>query len=220
MKVDVKILDLKTVHQLDNYWQQEDYIKLLEEFDYPNAKELKEQERLEFLFLAIADFEPAEAAEIILKDKMADKLSDGQIQNLAHEMLSEKVAEQYREPAFHHDLFNINQFLRKAYNGKFPDTEALVIKASLGGEALETELTEEILVKSLCAGLRDSNLILRLFGDQVDGSVPFEDAAKVIWDFHKKGDSEVEIITSQKWIEKEDFEKAEFQADLAFFSEE
>jgi len=220
MKVDVKILDLKTVHQLDNYWQQEDYIKLLEEFDYPNAKELKEQERLEFLFLAIADFEPAEAAEIILKYKMADKLSDGQIQNLAHEMLSEKVAEQYREPAFHHDLFNINQFLRKAYNGKFPDTEALVIKASLGGEALETELTEEILVKSLCAGLRDSNLILRLFGDQVDGSVPFEDAAKVIWDFHKKGDSEVEIITSQKWIEKEDFEKAEFQADLAFFSEE
>ena len=220
MKVDVKILDLKTVHQLENYWQQEDYIKLLEEFDYPNAKELKEEERLDFLFLAIADFEPAEAAEIILKYKMGDKLSDGQIQNLAHEMLSEKMAEQYRELAFHYDLFNINQFLRKAYNGKFPDTEALVIKASLGGEALETELNKEIIVKSICAGLKDSNLILRLFSDQVDGSVPFEDAAKVIWDYHKTGDSEVEIITSQKWIEKEDFEKVEFQADLSFFSEE
>jgi hypothetical protein len=220
MKVDVKILDLKTVHQLENYWQQEDYIKLLEEFDYPNAKELKEEERLDFLFLAIADFEPAEAAEIILKYKMGDKLSDGQIQNLAHEMLSEKMAEQYRELAFHYDLFNINQFLRKAYNGKFPDTEALVIKASLGGEALETELNKEIIVKSICAGLKDSNLILRLFSDQVDGSVPLEDAAKVIWDYHKTGDSEVEIITSQKWIEKEDFEKVEFQADLSFFSEE
>ena len=220
MELEVKILNLKTVNHLDNYWQQEDYIKLLEEFDYPNAKELKEQERLDFLFMAIADYEPAEAAEIILKYKMGDKLSDGQIQNLAHEMLTEKVAESYREPAFHYDLFNINQFLRKAYNGKFPDTEALVIKASLAGEALETEMTEEILLKSLCAGLRDSNLILRLFGDQVEASVPFGDAAKVIWAYRKTGDSEVEITTSQRWIEKEDFEKTAFKAELTFFSEE
>ena len=220
MQIEVKILELKTVNHLGNYWQPEDYIKLLEEFDYPNAQELKEQERLDFLFLAVADYEPAEAAEIILKYKMGDKLSDGQIQNLAHEMLTEKVAESYREPAFHCDLFQINQFLRKAYNGKFPDTEALIIKASLSGENLETDLTEEILLKSLCAGLRDSNLILRLLGDQVEGSAPFGDAAKVIWDYHKTDDSEVEIITSQKWIEKEDFEKTAFKAELAFFSEE
>jgi hypothetical protein len=220
MEVEVKIVKLKTVNHLDNYWQQEDYIKLLEEFDYPKGKELKEEERLDFLFLAIADFEPAEAAEIILKYKMSDKLSDGQIQNLAHEMLIEKVAEQYPEPAYHYDLFNINQLLRKAYNGKFPETEALVIKARLRGENVETDLSEERLLKSLSAGLRDSNLILRLFGDQVAGSVPFGDAAKVIWDYHQTGDSEVEIITSQKWIEKEDFEKTDFKAELAFFSEE
>jgi len=127
MKIGVKIEKLKTVNELDFYWQKEDYKNLLKEFGYPDAERLKDAEVLDFLFMAISDFEPASAAEIVLTYKMSDKLNEGQIQNLSHDMLSEKVAEQYAEPAYHFDLFNINQFLRKAYNGKFPDTEATII---------------------------------------------------------------------------------------------
>ena len=100
--------------------------------------------------MAISDFEPANAAEILLKHKMSDILNDGQIQNISNEMLTEKVAEQYVEPAFHYDLFNINQLLRKAYNGKFPDTEAIIISVSFQGIDLDAEINKEILIKSLC----------------------------------------------------------------------
>lgn len=101
---------------MDFYWEKEDYKLLLEEFNYPDADKLKVAEVLDFLSMAISDFEPAEAAEIVLTYKMSNKLNEGQIQNLSHEMLADKVAEQYAEPAMHFDLYNINQFLRKAYN--------------------------------------------------------------------------------------------------------
>ncbi|RYM33774.1 hypothetical protein ERX46_07340 [Brumimicrobium glaciale] len=220
MKIGVKVEDVKTVHELDIYWEIEDYKNLLKAFDYPDAEKLKDAEVLEFLFMAISDFEPAEAAEIVLTYKMSDKLNEGQIQNLSHEMLIEKVAEQYAEPALHFDLYNINQFLRKAYNGKFPDTEATIITASFDGIDLDSKMTKEILIKALCGGLNDGNLIHRLFEDQVKGEIAFTDAEKVIWNFKKTGEKSMEIITSKKWIEKEDFGQIDYTAEIEFFNEE
>ena len=220
MNVKVKIIDLKIVNELDFYWEIKDYRNLLKAFDYPDPEKIKESEILEYLFMAISDFEPANAAETFLKYKISDKLNDGQIQNLSHEMLTEKVAEQYVEPALHFDLFNINQLLRKAYNGKFPDTEAIVITASFEGIDQDHEITKEILIKSLSPGLKRSNLILRLFADQIEGIAPFDDAEKVIWDFRKSGENTFEIITSKKWIDNEDFKQASFVAEIPFFSEE
>jgi len=220
METKVKVIDLETVNELDFYWQNKDYVNLLKEFGYPDVEQIKQDEILEYLFMAISDFEPANAAEIVLKYKMSDKLNDGQIQNLSNEMLIDKMAEQYAEPAFHFDLFNINQFLRKAYNGKFPDTEATIITASFQGVNLDSEITKEILIKSLCHGLKKSNLILRLFSDQIEGSVPFADAEKVIWDYKKSSENTMEIITSKNWIDKEDFEQMEFETEVIFFNEE
>ncbi len=220
MKIKVKIIELKTVNEFDFYWQNKDYINLLKEFGFPDIEQIKENEILEYLFMAISDFEPANAAEILLKYKMSDKLNEGQIQNLSNDMLTSRVAEQYSEPAFHFDLFNINQFLRKAYNGKFPNTEATIITASFQREDLDSEITKEIMIKSLSYGLKKSNLILRLFADQIDGTVPFDDAEKVIWDYRKSGENTIEISTSRNWIDKEDFEQMEFEADVKLVNEE
>ena len=220
MKIKVKIIELKTVNELDFYWENSDYINLLKEFGFSDVDQIKESELLEYLFMAISDFEPANAAEILLKYKMSDKLNEGQIQNLSNEMLSNKVAEQYSEPDFHFDLFNINQFLYKAYNGKFPNTEATIITASFQPEDSDSEITKEILIKSLSYGLKKSDLILRLFADQIEGTVPFADAGKVIWDYRKSSENTMQITTSKNWIDKEDFEQMEFEADVSFFNEE
>lgn len=220
MKTQMKIIDLKTVHELDFYWQNKDYKNLLKEFDYPDVDQIKENELLDYLFMAISDFEPAEAAEIVLKYKMSDKLNDGQIQNLSNEMLIDKMAEQYADPALHFDLFNINQLLRKAYNGSFPDTEATIITASFEGVDLDAELTKELLIKSLSSGLIKNNLILRLYADQIEGTVPFDDAGKVIWHYRKLSENTIEIITSKYWIDKDDFQQMEFETDVQFFKEE
>jgi hypothetical protein len=220
MKLEVKIIDLKIVNELEIYWQYNDYQNLLTEFGLSDVSKIKEAEILEYLFMAIADHEPPQAAEILLKYKMSDKLNDGQIQNLSNDMLTSRVAEQYSEPAFHFDLFNINQLLRKAYNGKFPDTEAIIITASFQGEDLDSEITNEILIKALSYGLKQNCLVLRLFSDQLQGTEAFADAEKVIWDYRKSGDNTFEITTSKNWIDRDDFEKMEFEADVIFFDEE
>ncbi|MGO3182165.1 MAG: hypothetical protein ACTIJ9_04965 [Aequorivita sp.] len=220
MKIQVKIIDLKTVSELDFYWQNSDYKNLLREFGYPDAEGIKENEVLDFLFMAILDFKPADAAEILLTYKIGDKLNEGQIQNLANEMLLDKLAEEYPDPVLHFDIFNINQFLRKAYNGTFPDTKATIITAEIHGMDADDELTKEILIKSLSHGLRENNLIKRLYGDQLNGTLPFDDAGKVIWHFRKLSEDEVEIITSNYLIAREDFGLMEFETELQSFEED
>ena len=216
----MKITDIEKVSELDFYWTNSDYKHLLKEFGYADVEEIAENEILDYLFLAILDFKPAEAAAIILTYKMSDKLNEGQIQNLANEMLLDKLAEEYPDPALHFDIFNINQFLRKAYNGSFPDTEASIITAEIQGMSADDEMTNEILIKSLSHGLRENNLVKRLYGAQLNGTVPFDNAGKVIWHFRKLSDHEVEIITSNYLISKEDFGLMEFETELQYFEED
>ena len=90
MKVQVKILNIKTVNELTFYWSNDDFIQLLDRMNLPDANKLNLDELKEMLFMAITDFEPAEAAEIVLTYKLEDRLSAGQIQNIAHDMLDEK----------------------------------------------------------------------------------------------------------------------------------
>ncbi|MFZ1703957.1 MAG: hypothetical protein WAT79_06395 [Saprospiraceae bacterium] len=215
MRINVVIHNVKTVNELPYYWSQKDYITLLEDFNFPDADKIKPDEMLDFLYMAIADFEPAEAAEILLKYKLSDRLNEGQIQNISHEMKEDKVAEEYPDPSFHFDLFNINQLLYKAYNGTFPNIEASIIELEmLFPEGKPEELTKEIWIKTLAKGLSDSNLVNRLFSDQLDGTEPFSDAWKVIWFFREKGDNQYEVITSRYWIEKSDFQFSEYEADI------
>ena len=215
MNLVINISDVETVNQLDNYWTTEDYINLLKKFDFADVEQIKPNEIIDYLNMAISDFEPAEAAKIVLAYKLSDKLNEGQIQNIATEMLKDKIAEEYPEPALHFDLFNINQLLYKAYNGTFPNTEATIIDLQLDGTQ---DVTKEILLKSLAIGLKEHNLIERLFEEQLVGNEPFGDAQKVIWSF-KKENNTIRVITSKYWIEKNDFTRFEYEAQIKFYEE-
>jgi hypothetical protein len=68
--------------------------------------------------MAITDFEPNEAAAIVLDYKLSDSLNEGQIQQISNDMLIDKISE-YPEIAMQAPLYHINQLLFKAYNGKF-----------------------------------------------------------------------------------------------------
>lgn len=218
MKADVKIMNIKTVNELNHYWTHDDFVQLLDRMDISDAASFKPEELKEMLYMAITDFEPAEAAEIVLTYKLGDKLTEGQIQNIAHDMLEEKVAEQYADPSFHYDLFNINQLLFKAFKGKFPNTEASIIQIELT-TANTMDINKEILTKAISQGLSERSIIQRLYEDQVMGRVDFGDAAKIIWTYTAKENNTYEIITSKYWIEKEDIEMTEFEADIHFFEE-
>ena len=218
MPYQVHIHKIQTVHGVDFYWTQDDYTSLLKELDYPDADRAKPEELLSLVQMALTDFEPDEAARVVLTYKLGDRLTDGQIQSLSHEMIEDKVAEEYPDPAFHFDLFNINELLYTSFEGTFPHTEATKLEVEIKGGG--SPMTKEVLIKILGQGLVDRSIIHRLYADQLEGKVPFDDAHKVIWHFRSLGPDRYEVLTSKYWIEREDLAADSYEASVHTYEEE
>lgn len=220
MKYLVKIIDVKSTDELEGAWNNDDFKELLARFDYPDAEQLKTTELKEYLFMAISDFEPSEAAAILLDYKLSDVLAVGQIDNLSHEMLRVKVSENYTEIDLHHDLFNINQLLYKAFNGKFPQARASIVQFEIMGEQnAPVEITKETVLKALSYGLSENNLINRLLGDQLEGRAPFHEAEGIVWKLQNKGNNVYSITISEKWLTKNEFTNLEYECTVQPFEE-
>ena len=152
---------------------------------------------------------------------LGNVLKKGQIQNLSHEMMEDEVSEDYADTSLQYDLFNINQLLYESFNGIFPKTKATIIRIDLKPlDKINLEITKEIALKALSKGLKENNIISRLFEDQLKGSVDFSDAGNVIWELRKDGENDYSIITSDYWIEEEDFVQLEFVSSIKFFEKE
>jgi len=218
MKYALKINTIRTVDELEGSWTNADFAALLTKFDYADADKLKQNELKEYLFMAISDFEPEEAATIVLDYKLSEVLTEGQIHNLSHEMLREKVSENYSDISIHKDLFDANQLLYKAYNGKFPKAVANIIDFEMRAEQPEeAEITKEIVLQAFSTGLSERNLIKRLFKDQLEGNIEFPEAEGILWDLQNKGNAQYVVTTSEKWLNKADFTKMEFKCDVTPF---
>jgi len=220
MKYLVKINTVKTTDELEGAWNNADFIELLKRFDFADAEKVNKNELRDLLLMAITDFEPKEAAALVLDYKLSDVLTEGQIDNLSNEMLREKVSENYSDIYIHNILFNINQLLYKAYNGKFPLTKANIVSFEMKAEHdEESEITKELVLKALRTGLSESNLINRLFKEQLEGNAPFPEAEGIIWDLTKTGNDQYLMTTSEKWLKEEDFVNMEFECNIIPFIE-
>lgn len=213
MNFTILLKNIKSIDKIDGAWTSDDFINLLEAFEYPDAKSIPEADLFEMLSMAISDYEPEEAAEVVLKYKLDKVLNQGQINNLSHEMLDDKVAEEYPNIALHYPLFNINQLLYEAYNGKFPRTLASVIDFELVFKG-KIEVTKEIILRTISDLLSKKSVLKRLFNDQLDSGNPLNDAESIIWELKASGENTYRIITSDYWLNSEDFEQEEFNGVL------
>jgi hypothetical protein len=220
MKYSLKINSVKTVDELGDSWNNTDLTELLKKFEYPDAEKVKPEELKDFLLMAITDFEPREAAALMLDYKLSETLNQGQIDNLSQEMLREKVSENYSDIYIHKHLFAINQMLYKAYNGKFPFAKAVIVEFEMKAENDETVITKELALKALRIGLSESNLMNRLFKEQLDGNAPFPEAEGILWYLQNKGNSQYIMTTSEKWLNKDDFINMEYECTVNAFKEE
>ncbi len=216
MKYKIAIKNIQTVDEIQEYWTKEDYVKLLEKFNYPDAEDSKAENLRELLFMAITDFEPAEAARLVLDYKLGDHLSEGQIEQISNDMLIDTVCEEYPEMELQSTLFHITQLLFKAYNGKFPSSSATIIKCSITplDKNNDTYLTKEMLLRLFNDGLSDRNIIKRLFDEQMNGSVEFTEAESIIWDLQISKDNSYKITTSGNLIKKEEVIASEWEGDI------
>lgn len=217
MKYHIIINSVKTVEEFKEAWTNADYIELLERFGFPDGKNSKPEELQELLFMAISDFEGHEAAAILLDYKLSEHLNEGQIDQMSHDMLLDNISEEYSDISLHHELFNINQLLHKAYNGTFPNAKATVIDFEI---TPNEDVTKEVMLKVLDTTLANSNVIKRLFSDQLAGTEAFDEAEDIVWELKSTGDNSYTMSTSEYWISRDEFKDAEFDATIAIFEEE
>ena len=223
MKFNVQISSAESIDEIENYWSNEDYKNLLPLFDFPDAETIKVENLKEMLFMAISDFEPNEAAKIVLTYRLADSLNEGQIDQISNDMLLDKICEEYPEIDLHFALFNINQLLFKAYNGKFPNATATKVKFKIESlENFDGDFTKEVVLKALSRGLSDSNIIKRLFSDQMSTNTRFEEAEDIIWKLEQNEGSNFSLVTSEYWLNKNEIIASEFEGEsfLAEIQEE
>jgi hypothetical protein len=170
--------------------------------------------------MAIADKEPSEAAAIVLDYKLSAHLNEGQIDSLSYEMLVDKISEEYPKIHLHKELFNVNQLLYKAFNGKFPNTKATIVDFEIT-PLLNTnkEITKEIVLKCFAKNLDSHNIILRLFGKQLNGGEAFEEADDIIWDL-QQNETSCRLITSEYFMSSEEFLQPEMNCKIDFFTED
>lgn len=221
MNYQVVIKNIDTVNEVEGYWSDEDFIQLLEKFNYPDGATADKTSLPELLEMAISDYEPNEAAEIVLKYKLGNELNDGQIEQISHNMLIDKVCEEYPEIHMQGTMFHVNQLLFKAYNGKFPNAKASVVHFSITPTDGEVQkLTAENVLKLLNNGLSDRNLIKRLFENQISQNIPFPEAEGIVWELTTKDDINYNLVTSENWINKEDITEYEFESVLEAIEDE
>ena len=217
MKYHVIINNIKTTDELKDAWTNTDFIKLLENLNFSDAAQSSPDELRDLLFMAISDFEPEEAAAIVLNYKLSDKLNENQIEQISHEMLEDKISEEYADISLHHELFNINQLLYKAYNGTFPNAKASIIEFEI---TPNKELSKELILKAFNASLSGNNVIKRLFANQLAGKEEFDEAEHIIWDLKSNNNNAFTLTTSEYWISKDEFNEAEFDANVIPFEKD
>jgi hypothetical protein len=218
MKFNCKFNDIKSIHVIEGYWNNNDFANLLEEMDFEEAKTSSPEDLPELLDMALSDLEPHEAATVLLNYKLGDKLTKGQIQNLSHEMVEDDESEEHPDISIHYPLFNINQLLHKAFNGIFPNAKATQISMQLSFDQ-ESEVTKELVLKAIANGLDRSNLILRLYEEPLNGEEDFGNTQHIIWELHSEGQNQYRIITSDNWINKDDIAVAEFTGTVKIFDD-
>lgn len=217
MKYHIVINNVKAVNELNAAWTNKDLINLLNALDFSDAEASNPEELKDLLAMAMSDFEPEDAAAIVLNYKLSERLSKNQIEQISHEMLEDKISEEYADISFHHELFNINQLLYKAYNGTFPSAKATIIDFEI---TPNKDITKAVILKALNVSLSKNNVIKRLFEKQLAGKEAFDEAEDIIWDLKSNGTNAYTLTTSEYWISKDEFNDAEFDAHVILFEKD
>jgi len=218
MKFTIKLAEVESIEEISEYWSNDDYIKILEALEMSDTGDSDPDELKELLKMGLSDLEPHEAAAVVLRYKLGEVLSDGQIENISHEMTDATEAKRNSDLSLHYPLFNINRLLYVAFNGLFPSAKAtrLGFELSLEEDSADA-LNKELALKAVSSGLVENNPIIRLFDGQLDGKEPFDDAEHIVWELHKISENNYTLITSDYWIGEGDFTELEFSGAVKLY---
>ena len=206
----VERLSFHHLTELPAAWTNDDYLALLAKLNYDNPEAIAPAELKAMCQMALTDLEPAAAAQLVVEHLFADQLKEGQIEQLAYQMQTEKLWEENPKLELHEGFFNATQLLYEAYNGKFPHPQAVqfqvkVTAADPADLAVFDQEPAAPLLRLLAAGMSDRALLHRLFGEQLAGAA-FAEAPSILWQLtptERKASSVVfDVVGSDYWLEE------------------
>ncbi|WP_421879268.1 hypothetical protein [Marinoscillum sp.] len=197
-KYTVTVESLKKIYELPTGWTAESYRNLLQRIDFDDIDQIEEAELKDYAVMALQDYDPDEAAEIVLAHLCEGKLKPGQIQNLAHDLMAEKQWEEYQDIRLHLDLYNATVLLKAAFPKKFPETNAIKCVLSIQPEF---PIDKSFLSRLLAHGMNEHAVINRLFDEQVAGT-SFPESEGIIWKYEVQPGEPmtVTIYSSNYWL--------------------
>lgn len=207
-KFRVDVIRTDRVPDIPGSWTKEEYQQVLDACEFDWLIEMADEELPDYAIISLLDYSPEEAAEIVLKVKLGDRLNRTQIKNLAHQMQEEKMWEEYADLSLHEKLFYCHVLLAQAFPKFFPDAEAmrciLEVSPQTGfSKELLSYGTESLIVRMLADGMNSRGILKRLFEDQLVKG-PFPEAEHIIWQYEMipsaDGGTRVQIYSSAYWL--------------------
>ncbi len=206
----LEILSFQKMSEIENAWMATDYISLLAKMGFGEDElgGLTEPELKEMCLMSLNDLEHHESANLVLTHVIKDEMSEGQIDQISHHMIENKLWEEHATPAFHMGLFNAYGLLRQAYNGIFAEPTGVKFTVKITAhEADAFEIFEQslhaVIVRLVSNGLTESAILNRLFEEQMNG-VSFPSAQNILWILKECSQTDTErqyeITSSYFWF--------------------
>ncbi|RLS70743.1 MAG: hypothetical protein DWI00_14365 [Planctomycetota bacterium] len=218
-KYRVGVDEFEELTELEQSWMPKDYVSILTSLDIADAGKIDVDELRDMTLFALQDLNPPDAAAVLLKYKVGTKLSGGQIRNYSIESQHERLWEQSADLSLHQDMFAVASMLNSVNAMAFPIPDALRVTFSIQCDdasqlaLFNDEMDRAILVRMISAGMNESAILNRLFGDQIaTGKVA--DADSIIWQIAVEQPDpaklQIQITSSAYWLralrETESFE--------------
>ncbi len=211
LKYRVEILSLKEVHEIPGAWDHNQFRGLLSHLEYEGAEDIPEAELKEMASLALSDFEKEEAVEKVLEFRMGEKLNKGQRKNLGNEMQEDPLWIEYSDLSLHEELFHVGCMLYWTFPRNFPSPDIAKLTFRLTAKSPEAtgnikNPTASFLCRVLNGGMDESNIMNRLFDENLEGN-RFPEADHILWQFGTDDFDEtsrsgtVTVYTSWNWVE-------------------
>lgn len=218
-KYRVGVDEFEELAELEQSWTPTDYVSILTSLDIADAEKIDPAELKDMTLFALQDLNPPDAAAVLLKYRLSSKLSAGQIRNYSIESQHERLWEQSADLSLHQSMFAVASLLNSVNAMAFPVPDALRVTFCIQCDdpsklaLFNSEMDRAILVRMISAGMNESAILNRLFGDQI-ASGKVADADSIIWQVAiEQSDPinlQIRITSSAYWLralrETESFE--------------